>query len=151
MAKLMLSNVRCAFLVLGDPEDYQGNKQFRWSATGLLPYDSPALAAARETMKAAAVDIAQIIRQSLHSNLRLTQPGEYVQQVVALAGWTTRSARLEGARGLHVDRSNRRCLVRTLTRRLYSLGWDAGTLGTFGCGRLGSDCLRPGFYSQRRR
>ena len=49
--KLMLSNVRCAFLVLGEPEDYQGNKQYRWSATGLIPYDSEALTKAREAMK----------------------------------------------------------------------------------------------------
>jgi hypothetical protein len=38
--QLMLTGVRCAFLVLGDPEDYQGNKQFRWSATALVPNGS---------------------------------------------------------------------------------------------------------------
>jgi len=39
--KMMLPNVRCSFLVLGEPEDYDGNKKFRWSATALIPYDSP--------------------------------------------------------------------------------------------------------------
>jgi hypothetical protein len=38
---VMLTNVRCSFLELGDPKDYQGNKQFRWSATALFPLDSP--------------------------------------------------------------------------------------------------------------
>lgn len=54
MAKLMLSNVRCAFLELGEPSDYQGNKQYRWSGTALIPYDSALLATVRETMKAVA-------------------------------------------------------------------------------------------------
>lgn len=54
MAKLMLSNVRCAFLELGEPVDYQGNKQFRWSATALVPYDSALLTTVRDTMKAVA-------------------------------------------------------------------------------------------------
>jgi hypothetical protein len=40
MSKFMLKNVRCSFLVLGEPEDYQGNKKFRWSATALVPYGS---------------------------------------------------------------------------------------------------------------
>lgn len=37
---LMLADVRCAFLALGEPEDYQGNKKFRWGAVGLVPYES---------------------------------------------------------------------------------------------------------------
>jgi hypothetical protein len=37
---LLLNDVRCAFLVLGAPEDYQGNKKFRWGAVALIPYDS---------------------------------------------------------------------------------------------------------------
>jgi len=39
--KLMLSNVRCSFLVLGEPEQYQGKGPHRWSATALVPYESP--------------------------------------------------------------------------------------------------------------
>ena len=39
--KLMLTNVRCSFLVLGEPEQYQGKGPFRWSASALVPYDSP--------------------------------------------------------------------------------------------------------------
>lgn len=38
--KIMLTNVRCAFLVLGEPEQYQGKGAFRWSATALVPYGS---------------------------------------------------------------------------------------------------------------
>lgn len=38
--KIMLSNVRCAFLTLGEPEQYQGKGAFRWSATALVPYGS---------------------------------------------------------------------------------------------------------------
>lgn len=38
---LLLPDVRCSFLVLGEPTDYQGNKKFRWSATALIPEDSP--------------------------------------------------------------------------------------------------------------
>jgi hypothetical protein len=48
MAKvLMLNDVRCSFLVLGEPEDFKtngkGNGKFRWSATALIPYKSPIL------------------------------------------------------------------------------------------------------------
>lgn len=39
--KLMLPNVRCAFLVLGEPEQYQGKGAFRWAAVGLVPAGSP--------------------------------------------------------------------------------------------------------------
>lgn len=44
--KLMLSGVRCSFLTLGEPEYFQGQKtkptdKRRWSATGLVPYESP--------------------------------------------------------------------------------------------------------------
>jgi hypothetical protein len=39
--KMMLSGVRCSFLVLAEPEDYQGNKKYRWSATALFPKDGP--------------------------------------------------------------------------------------------------------------
>lgn len=41
--EVVLSGVRSAFLVLGEPEDYQGNKKFRWSATGLIPYGADVL------------------------------------------------------------------------------------------------------------
>lgn len=55
MAKvLMLTDVRCSFLVLGDPEDYQGNKKFRWSATALVPYTSPLKAQVDAAIKATA-------------------------------------------------------------------------------------------------
>jgi hypothetical protein len=39
--QIILKNVRSAFLVLEDPQDYLDNKQFRWSATALIPYNSP--------------------------------------------------------------------------------------------------------------
>ena len=39
--KLMLTDVRCSFLTLGEPEQYQGKGPFRWSATALVPYESP--------------------------------------------------------------------------------------------------------------
>ena len=41
--KIMLNGVRCAFLVLGEPERYQNDPKQppRWSATALMPYDSP--------------------------------------------------------------------------------------------------------------
>jgi hypothetical protein len=39
--KIMLSGVRCSFLTLGEPEQYQGKGAYRWSATALVPYDSP--------------------------------------------------------------------------------------------------------------
>lgn len=54
--KLMLPSVRCAFLVLGEPEDYQSNGQFRWSATALIPYNSDTLAKVYDAMKAAATE-----------------------------------------------------------------------------------------------
>lgn len=66
--KLMLSNVRCAFLELGEPTDYQGNKQFRWSATALIPYESPMLTAAREAMKAAAKEKWEKKWESIYEN-----------------------------------------------------------------------------------
>ena len=52
--KLMLSGVRCSFLVLGDPEDYQSNKKFRWSATALFPYDSATYKTVIEALKSTA-------------------------------------------------------------------------------------------------
>jgi hypothetical protein len=48
---LMLNDVRCAFLVLGEPEDYQGNGRFRWSATALVRYDSPIRAQVEAVLK----------------------------------------------------------------------------------------------------
>lgn len=43
--KIMLNGVRCAFLVLGEPERYQNDpsQKPRWSATALVPYNSPML------------------------------------------------------------------------------------------------------------
>lgn len=52
--KIMLNNVRASFLVLGEPEDYQSNKKFRWSATALIPYDSPIVAQINAAMLAQA-------------------------------------------------------------------------------------------------
>lgn len=52
--KLMLSGVRCSFLVLGEPEQYQGAGPFRWSATALIPYDSPQVEAVRAALKTVA-------------------------------------------------------------------------------------------------
>ena len=66
--KLMLSNVRCAFLVLGEPEDYQGNKQFRWSATALIPYDSAPRDAAYDAMQAAAKEKWEKKWQAIYDN-----------------------------------------------------------------------------------
>lgn len=55
-AKIMLNNVRLAFPVLGEPEDYQGNKRFRWSATALVPYGSPLRAAVEKALLEVAID-----------------------------------------------------------------------------------------------
>jgi hypothetical protein len=52
--QLILKNVRSAFLVLQEPEDYQGNKNFRWSATGLIPYASPLVKEVEAKMRAVA-------------------------------------------------------------------------------------------------
>lgn len=48
--ELLLKGVRSAFLVLGEPEDYQGNKRFRWSSTFLIPYKHPLLAEVKKGM-----------------------------------------------------------------------------------------------------
>jgi len=52
--KLMLPAVRGSFLVLGKPEQYQGKGPFRWSATGLVPYNSAIDKKVRECLLAAA-------------------------------------------------------------------------------------------------
>lgn len=52
--QLILKNVRSAFLVLGEPEDYQDNGIFRWSATGLIPYNSPLVKEVETKMRAVA-------------------------------------------------------------------------------------------------
>ncbi len=52
--QIVLRGVRSAFLVLAQPEDYQGNGIFRWSATGLIPYGSPMLADIKKCMLYAA-------------------------------------------------------------------------------------------------
>ena len=49
--KLMLPEVRGSFLVLGEPEQYQGAGPFRWSATALIPYDSALLQKVRDALK----------------------------------------------------------------------------------------------------
>ena len=52
--KLMLKDVRCSFLTLGEPEQYQGKGPFRWSATALVPYDSPQRKAVEDALKTVA-------------------------------------------------------------------------------------------------
>lgn len=48
----MISNVRCAFLVLGAPEEFKvGDGRPRWSATALVPYDSPLRAQVEAALK----------------------------------------------------------------------------------------------------
>lgn len=54
--KLMLTGVRATFLVLGEPEDYQGNKRFRWSSTGLVPYESPLKARVERALRETAAE-----------------------------------------------------------------------------------------------
>ena len=58
--KLMLNDVRCSFLTLGDPEYYQGQKtkdtdKRRWSATALIPASSPYKAQIDKALKDAAL------------------------------------------------------------------------------------------------
>ena len=58
--KLMLNNVRCSFLTLGDPEYFGGQKtkdtdKRRWSATALVPIDSPYKAQIDKALKDAAM------------------------------------------------------------------------------------------------
>ena len=53
--KIMLEDVRCAFLVLGTPEEYKaGDNKPRWSATGLVSYTSPLRTRIEEALKAVA-------------------------------------------------------------------------------------------------
>ncbi len=52
--QIVLKGVRSAFLTLTEPEDYQGNKNFRWSATALVPYNSPLVKKVEAKMLAAA-------------------------------------------------------------------------------------------------
>ena len=54
--KLMLTNVRCSFLVLGEPEQYQGKGPFRWSASALVPYDSPLKKQVDAALEACAIE-----------------------------------------------------------------------------------------------
>jgi hypothetical protein len=50
--KIMLNNVRCAFLVLGEPEEFQpGDGKPRWSATALVPYNSETAARVVKTLE----------------------------------------------------------------------------------------------------
>lgn len=49
--KIMLNDVRSSFLVLGDPEQYQGKGPFRWSATALAPYNSPTVKVVMDALK----------------------------------------------------------------------------------------------------
>lgn len=57
--KIMLTGVRCAFLTLGEPDYFQGKKQKdtdkrRWSATALVPVDSPLKKLVDDTLRAVA-------------------------------------------------------------------------------------------------
>lgn len=51
---LMLNNVRTSFLVLGEPEQYQGKGPYRWSATALVPYGSAQKKLIEDTLLAVA-------------------------------------------------------------------------------------------------
>ncbi len=58
--KLMLNDVRCSFLTLGDPEYFNGQKtkdtdKRRWSATALVPANSPYKAQIDKALKDAAL------------------------------------------------------------------------------------------------
>lgn len=52
--QVVVKGVRSAFLVLEEPKDYEGNKAFRWSATVLIPYASPAVKEIEKAMRAEA-------------------------------------------------------------------------------------------------
>jgi hypothetical protein len=52
--QIVIKGVRSAFLVLEEPQDYQGNKVFRWSATCLIPYNAPVLKEIEAKMRAVA-------------------------------------------------------------------------------------------------
>lgn len=54
--KIMLKTVRGSFLVLGEPEQYEGKGPFRWSATALVPYDSPQRKMVEDALKQVAID-----------------------------------------------------------------------------------------------
>jgi hypothetical protein len=53
--KLMLNNVRCAFLVLGEPEEFKpGDGRPRWSATALVSYTDAQVKSVVATLQAVA-------------------------------------------------------------------------------------------------
>jgi len=54
--KIFLKNVRSSFLVLGEPEQYQGKGAFRWSATFLVKKDDPQKAAVDKAIEAIATE-----------------------------------------------------------------------------------------------
>ena len=67
--KLMLNNVRGSFLVLGEPEQYQQQGSFRWSATGLVPYDSALKKKIEDALMATAKEKWEKKWQSIYENI----------------------------------------------------------------------------------
>lgn len=72
---LMLNDVRCSFLVLGEPEDYQDNKKYRWSATALIPYESPLKTAVDAALKDVAKEKWEKKWQSVYENIIVDPKG----------------------------------------------------------------------------
>lgn len=72
---LMLNDVRCSFLVLGEPEDYKSNQKFRWSATALIPYESPIKAAVDAALKEVAKEKWEKKWQSVYENIIVDPKG----------------------------------------------------------------------------
>lgn len=54
--KLKLSAVRCSFLTLGEPEQYQGKGPFRWSGSFLVPAADPQKAMVDKALSDAATE-----------------------------------------------------------------------------------------------
>lgn len=78
--KLMFNNVRCAFLTLGEPEYFQGQKtkptdKRRWSATALIPYESPMRKTVDDAIKALAKERWEKKWESVLENILLDPKG----------------------------------------------------------------------------
>ena len=73
--KLMLTDVRCSFLTLGEPEQYQGKGPFRWSATALVPYESPLRKKVEDALKAVAKEKWEKKWESIYESLIVDPKG----------------------------------------------------------------------------
>jgi Protein of unknown function (DUF2815) len=133
---LLLKDVRCSFLVLGEPTDYQGNKKYRWSATALIPEGSPQIAVVNAAIQEVAATEWQAKASAYVANILTDpkacawQPGTRKPDYEGYAGHWSLSAHRDKKRGapLVMYGGRKPMYFRGDVKEAEALGFDPATL-----------------------